>query len=120
MPKRRKIEWLTSIENRDKKGYNHQPTSIHIAKPHALNVVGDLKKVSINCMRIIVLSTVVLLIGQIALGQVNDGLIELGKSYRQFMFRNNPPENVLNSLDKLMQSLFKSKRPGSNILPNKF
>ncbi len=37
---------------------------------------------------------------QISFGQINDGLIELGKAYRQFMFRNNPPSEFLESLNK--------------------
>ena len=37
---------------------------------------------------------------QISSGQINDGLIELGKAYRQFMFRNNPPSEFLKGLEK--------------------
>ena len=51
-------------------------------------------------MRYIILSILILSSGQTLFGQVNDGLIELGKAYRQFMFRNNPPEAVLASLGK--------------------
>lgn len=79
-------------------------------------------------MRKIALTTLLLLLGQITWGQVNDGLIELGKSYRQFMFRNNPPENVLGSLDKydntelafVADFIQETIRPGSNVLSNKF
>lgn len=79
-------------------------------------------------MRKIVFTTILLSIGQIAWGQVNDGLIELGKSYRQFMFRNNPPENVLGSLDKydntelafVADFIQETIRPSSNILSDKF
>lgn len=52
-------------------------------------------------MKKIVLITIAVAFVQIlAFGQVSDGLIELGKTYRQFMFRNNPPEAVLANLDK--------------------
>ena len=79
-------------------------------------------------MRKIVLTTLLLSIGQITWGQVNDGLIELGKSYRQFMFRNNPPENVLGPLDKydntelafVADFIQETIRPSSNILSDKF
>jgi hypothetical protein len=37
---------------------------------------------------------------QISFCQVNEGLIELGKAYRQFMFRNNPPDQFLKGLEK--------------------
>jgi hypothetical protein len=37
---------------------------------------------------------------QISFGQISDGLIELGKAYRQFMFRNNPPSEFLKGLEK--------------------
>ncbi len=79
-------------------------------------------------MRKIVLATLLLSIGQTTWGQVNDGLIELGKSYRQFMFRNNPPENVLGSLDKydnteiafVADFIQETIRPSNNILSDKF
>jgi hypothetical protein len=79
-------------------------------------------------MRKIVLTTILLSLGQITWGQVNDGLIELGKSYRQFMFRNNPPENVLSSLDKydntelafVADFIQETIRPSSKILSDKF
>ena len=41
-----------------------------------------------------------ILFGQISFGQVNNGLIELGKAYRQFMFRNNPPNEFLQGFEK--------------------
>jgi hypothetical protein len=79
-------------------------------------------------MKKILLTTIILSLGQITWGQVNDGLIELGKSYRQFMFRNNPPDNVLNSLDKydntelafVADFIQETIRPSSNILSDKF
>src|SRR5690606_11331537 len=79
-------------------------------------------------MRKIVLTTILLSLGQITWGQVNDGLIELGRSYRQFMFRNNPPENVLGSLDKydntelafVADFIQEAIRPSSNVLSDKF
>jgi hypothetical protein len=37
---------------------------------------------------------------QLVFCQTNDGLIELGKAYRQFMFRNNPPSDFLQKLEK--------------------
>jgi hypothetical protein len=37
---------------------------------------------------------------QFSFSQVNEGLIELGKAYRQFMFRNNPPAEFLKGLEK--------------------
>lgn len=40
------------------------------------------------------------LLTQNATSQLNNGLVELGKAYRQFMFRNNPPEEFLKTLDK--------------------
>lgn len=43
---------------------------------------------------------------QLVLCQTNDGLIELGKAYRQFMFRNNPPSEFLQKLDKFENSEF--------------
>jgi hypothetical protein len=79
-------------------------------------------------MRKIVLTTILLSLGQISSGQVNDGLIELGKSYRQFMFRNNPPDKVLGSLDKydntelafVADFIQETIRQSSNILSDKF
>lgn len=79
-------------------------------------------------MRKIVLTTILLSLGQISWGQVNDGLIELGKSYRQFMFRNNPPDKVLGSLDKydntelafVADFIQETIRQSSNILSDKF
>ena len=79
-------------------------------------------------MKGIVLATLILAIVQIANGQVNDGLIELGKAYRQFMFRNNPPETVLNSLDKYDNTelsfvgdfIQETIKPNNNILSEKY
>lgn len=43
---------------------------------------------------------ILILVSQISFGQTNNGLIELGKAYRQFMFRNNPPTEFLKGLEK--------------------
>lgn len=79
-------------------------------------------------MRKIVLTILLSSLGQITWGQVNDGLIELGKAYRQFMFRNNPPENFLGSLDKydntelafVADFIQEIIRPSTNVLSDKF
>lgn len=43
---------------------------------------------------------ILIFVSQVSFGQINDGLIELGKAYRQFMFRNNPPAEFLKGLEK--------------------
>jgi hypothetical protein len=48
----------------------------------------------------ILLISILLFLFQHSECQINDGLIELGKAYRQFMFRNNPPNDYLQSLNK--------------------
>jgi hypothetical protein len=61
-------------------------------------------------------------------GQVNEGLIDLGKSYRQFMFRNNPPETVLSNLDKydntelsfVADFIQETIRPNSNVISDRY
>jgi len=63
-----------------------------------------------------------------AWGQVNDGLIELGKVYKQFMFRNNPPETVLANLDNYENTelsfaanfIQETIRPNSNVISDEF
>lgn len=79
-------------------------------------------------MKRIVLATLILSLGQIAWGQINDGLIDLGKTYRQFMFRNSPPETVLGSLDKYDNTelsfvgdfIQETIKPNNNILTEKY
>jgi len=50
--------------------------------------------------RLISIIGILILVSQVSFGQFNDGLIELGKAYRQFMFRNNPPSEFLKGLEK--------------------
>src|SRR5687768_2460625 len=79
-------------------------------------------------MRKIVLTTLLLSFEQITWEKVNDELIKLGKAYRQFMFRNNPPENALGSLDKYDNTelafaadfVQETIRPSSDVLSDKF
>lgn len=79
-------------------------------------------------MKKIVFATLILSLGQTAWGQVNDGLIDLGKTYRQFMFRNSPPESILISLDKydntelsfVADFIQETVKPKSNILSDKY
>jgi hypothetical protein len=52
-------------------------------------------------MRKLLLATTLLLcISTTLLSQANDGLIALGKAYRQFMMNNEPPESFIRSLEK--------------------
>jgi hypothetical protein len=80
-------------------------------------------------MKKIVSTTLVIAFLQtLAWGQVTDGLIELGKVYKQFMFRNNPPEAVIASLEKYdnTELSFAAKfiketiKSNSNILSDEF
>jgi hypothetical protein len=50
--------------------------------------------------RILVTIGIILFCIQESFNQSNEGLIELGKAYRQFMFRNNPPSEFLETLTK--------------------
>jgi hypothetical protein len=43
---------------------------------------------------------IMLLSLQVGFSQINEGLIELGKAYRQFIFRNNPPPEFLQVFNK--------------------
>ncbi len=71
-------------------------------------------------MRKILLLSVWFIAHQIGFAQTEEGLIELGKTYRQFMFRNNPPENVLTALDKFANTdlAFVSSFVRETIKPN--
>lgn len=80
-------------------------------------------------MKKIVLTTFVIAFVQIfSWGQGNEGLIDLGKTYKQFMFRNNPPETVLANLDKydntelsfVSNFIQETIRPNSNVLSDEF
>src|SRR5689334_22905925 len=49
---------------------------------------------------LLILSILSLTIHVFASNSLNPGLIEIGKYYRQFMFRNSPPESVLSDFSK--------------------
>ena len=74
-----------------------------------------------NTMKKLLFSTGLLILSfQLVLCQTNDGLIELGKAYRQFMFRNNPPSEFLQKLDIFENSelSFPAKFIKETITPN--
>ena len=51
-------------------------------------------------MKKILLVLALILLGSSSFAQINEGLIEMGKYYRQFMFRNSPPASVLKDFEK--------------------
>jgi hypothetical protein len=79
-------------------------------------------------MKKLFVTILIVSVGQFVWGQVNDGLIDLGKAYRQFMFRNSPPESILKSLDKYDKTelsfvsdfIQETITPQGNILSDKY
>jgi len=51
-------------------------------------------------MKKLLIALPLILLGYSSFAQVNDGLIELGKNYRQFMLRNSPPGSVVEDFKK--------------------